>query len=559
MLIVLDNANHPDQVRPLLPGSPGCLVLITSRASLTGLVVSEAATRITVDLMGPHEATDLVRRIVGRERADAEAEAVTKLTQVCARLPLALRIAAGQVTSRPHRAISDVLADTNNDQYWLDSLSGSADNTTAVRAVFNRSYLQLTAEQAQLFRYLGLHTGADISIHAAAALAGLPIRQARRLIEELADTHMIEPASRERYHFHDLLRAYASERAEQEDSSDKRNRARRRLLSWYIQISRDANGLIYPAYWRLLPDSEEPTGPVLAFADRSNALDWLDIEHGNLVGAAQDAVRHDLHDLAIYLVDALAKFLLHRAHWGDVHECANLGIAAARIIGNRAAEADCLMRRGEAYTDTAQWDAALEYLHRALAIARDLPNQQLEAGALCDIGVCFLDQKRHAEALSYLELALPLSFAAGDVRLSAVIEGNIGGAHVGLGNHALARDHAERSLALRRQAGDREGECATLHYLALAAKGMGSHLAAISLCERAIDVGREYSRQFATAEILDTLGSLVRQAGDVARAGACWSEALEIFDKFDDYRAANLRGRLEKLRPNALDQSKTTS
>lgn len=556
VLIVLDNANHPDQVRPLLPAAAGCFVLVTSRVGLTGLVIGEAATRITLDLLGPQEAVDLVRGIVGPERADTEADAVTRLTQVCGRLPLALRIAASQVTARAHWAIADLLAEMADDQKRLDALSSSLDNTTAVRAVFDWSYRRLPSGQARLFRRLGLHPGPEISIHAAAALADLPITHAHRMIEEIADAHMIEPVAHDRYRFHDLLRAYAAERANHDDNPDERDQARRRLLNWYAYATVEADHLLLPGYWRFPFDSVQPVGPPLTLADRAHALGWLDSEHTNLVAAARSAILHDLPDLTMQFIETLGRFLGYRAHRHDLLECIALGLTAAQRGGNRAAEAWFLNTQGEALASISQWDEALDCARRGLNIARDMQDRHLEATALNDIGLCFLGRERYAEALDYLEAALPISGEYGDIRQTAYIEGNLSQTHTGMGNYHLARDHAERGLVLRRQAGDRYGESLALHHLARAWQGMGFLPEAIARCEEAINGGHEYSRYPPDiASFMDTLGALLWHNGDHERAETCWAEALQILDEFGDRRAASLRVRIKALRTMAADEN----
>src|SRR6266496_1970789 len=192
VLVLLDNVRTAEQVRPLLPGSPGCLVLVTSRASLTGLIVAEAASQVTLDLFPPDEADALVRRILGPERVDAEPRAVADLIEVCARLPLALRVAATRIATRPRTSIADVVEDITDEQDRLDMLSSSGDERSAVRTVFDWSYTQLAGEHAHLFHRLGLHPGAEFSTHAAAALAGIDAVTAYRQLEALADAHLIE-------------------------------------------------------------------------------------------------------------------------------------------------------------------------------------------------------------------------------------------------------------------------------------------------------------------------------------------------------------------------------
>lgn len=218
VLVVLDNAHRADQVRPLLPGTPGCLVVVTSRDSLTGLVVMDGASRLTLDLLTEYEATHLVTGILGPDRADTEAAAVSELVRWCARLPLALRIAAGRAVAYPHTTVADVVTDLADEHARLDVLSLGGDERTAVRAVFDWSYHALSDRQARVFRRLGLHPGPEVSVHAASAVTDLDPPATRRVLEELAQVHLIEPVAQGRFRFHDLLRAYALDQTMREDS-----------------------------------------------------------------------------------------------------------------------------------------------------------------------------------------------------------------------------------------------------------------------------------------------------------------------------------------------------
>jgi hypothetical protein len=252
VLIVLDNANSPDQVRPLLPATGRCVVLVTSRDSLTGLVVTEGARRLTLDLLTEAEAFDLVAAVIGRDRVAAEPDAVADLIRWCARLPLALRIAAGRAAV--HGAVYDVVAELADERYRLEVLSRSGDDRAAIRAVFDWSYLRLPYEQARLFRCLGLHPGQEVSLHAAAALADHNLTTASRQLEALVSTHMIERVANGRYRFHDLLRAYAAERAH-DDSAAERDRVMWSVLGWYAHTALAADALVFPGYSRFADTS----------------------------------------------------------------------------------------------------------------------------------------------------------------------------------------------------------------------------------------------------------------------------------------------------------------
>lgn len=544
MLIVLDNAASADQVRSLLPGTAGCVVVVTSRDSLTGLVIGEGAIRVTLSPMPTPEAVELVGGAIGRTLVGEEVDAVHTLAQLCDRLPLALRIAGSHIATRPRLRIADMVGDMVDDRARLDVLSRSWDAATGVRTVFGWSYQLLTAEQARLFRRLGLHPGPELSPHAAAAAAGLTLSAARRLLDELAEVHLIDVSARDRYRLHDLLRAYAVDRAEHDDPAEDRDRALHALLDWYASTAAVADRVAYPAYMHRLRDRYSP--PVVMTA-RAEAITWLADERANVVAAIRHAAQQNLTDRVILLVHAIETCLYHQAYWDDLFEVCALGIAAARLSDDRASQAWFLNRTGWACLQVGDWEDAVGDLHRALVLAQDLGDRYLEAYARNDLGTGSLRRQRYREALDYLRPAQSLSQGTDGGRQEAFVLCNISAALTGLGHHDQALTHAERSLRLRWQAGDREGEVFTRNQLAQVWQALGDHDKAIEVCEGALDIPREYVYLPDVAAALDTLGFSLRQAGDTRGAEACWLEALEIYDRFADHRAPALRSRLRTV------------
>lgn len=547
LLILLDNAHAASQVRPLLPGSPSSLVLVTSRASLTGLVVNDGATRVTLDLLTPEEATDLVREIVGERRLDAEPHAVAQLIRQCARLPLALRIAAGRAATQPHLDIADLVSEIADDQRRWNALSLRGDEDTAVRAVFDWSYNRLSSEQAHAFRRLGLHPGPEFSLHAAAAVTGRTVAEAGWVLNALADAYLVEPVSRDRYRLHDLLRAYAADRANYDYDPDELDHIRKKLLEWYAHHAIAVYVKVYPAHasWHPALEFEVSTYPELKFTLASEAQAWLDSERDNMIAACRDAGRHQLQRLTILLTYATAITSCWRGRWDDVYDMCRLGVDMARRCGDRVAEAHALTLWASAQYVVSRWDDAAATLQTALEVARDVRDPVLEAQVLNELGLMHLEHGEHAEAAVWLQAALPLSPGAQRGRLEAVIEGNLSAACTGLGNYHQALQHAKRELNLRQQAGDREDE--SWRHMALAKQHIGAHSEAIVLCEKALNIERDLRIPSDFAATLAILGTSLHYIGDTSRAVACWREALEIFDERADHRAANLRDRLRAL------------
>lgn len=549
VLIVLDNAHAVEQVRPLLPGGSGCVVVVTSRASLTGLVIGEGATRITLDLLTEEEALELVRAIIGPRRAEAEPDAVIELIRACARLPLALRIAAGRVATHRYLTIAELVAELGSDRGRWEALSVPADEHTAVRAVFDWSYQRLGDEQAWMFRRLGLHPGPEISLHAAAAVAGLDLAGARRLLDELTNNHLIEPIARDRYRLHDLLRAYAADRAEQEDAPADRYHARRILVEWYAHHAKNALRVI--TSWEGLHAGaalETHVCPEIVFSGRAEAWAWADLEVANGIATVRAAVRHGLSQCAILLADTIVDVLYLRALWNDAFEICRLGLVAARRIADRTAECFLLKSLGQVHHGAAQWQEAIDTFQIALLLARELGDVVLQALLLSHLGWTCADRGQFAGARKYLRSALPLSSNVQCGPLESFIEFNLSAVCTGLGDYDQAFRHAQRSLELLQRTGPCYEEIYALHYMARARQAAGAHSEAITLCEQALRTFKpDYRDPRNHAFLLDTLGISLQQTGNVARAIASWREALAMFDELGDHRAHDLRERLDAL------------
>jgi tetratricopeptide (TPR) repeat protein len=548
VLMVLDNANAVSQVRPLLPGSPGCLVLITSRASLTGLVVNDGAHRVTLDLLTMEEATNLVRNILGA-RADADPEAVTDLIRQCANLPLALRIAAGRAATQPYLDVAGLVADIADDQHRWEALTVPGDEATAVRAVFDWSYHRLSAEQARVFRRLGLHPGAGVSLHAAAAVTDLDLPQARRVLDALADVHLIEPVSPHRYRLHDLLRAYASDRAELEDTPEDREQARKSQTAWYAHHADAAVRLVNPALanWNPTFAGNAVVAPKLTFATLADAVAWIDIERPNLVACAHQANLVERPELTYSVAFANAQLFERMGYRDDMLHMCHLALTSARAMGDRSAEARANILSCEMHVNASRWEEATEYGMAALDLGRELGHRYLESGALNGLGLVHLDQGLLPEAEKYFKDALQHSVGMQLGRMEAVIEANLSALYSDLGAFESALHHGERSLSFRRQARDHVGELYTLLCIARAHEGMGSDEDAIRACEQALESRTGYAYSGTTARVLSTLGSLLQKRGQGVRAEACWRDALQIYEAYADPRADELRQRLNDM------------
>ena len=502
MLIVLDNARSAEQVRPLLPGSPGCLVLVTSRSQLSGLVARDGAQRIPLDMLTRNEAVALLRSIIGASRVDAEPEAADELASRCVNLPLALRIAAEIAVSRSTATLTDLAAELAEGPDRLDTLATfDNDETTAVRSVFSWSVRSLPPQTARAFRLLGLHTGPDLSIAAAAALTGNTITQARKQLDALSDVHLLESVAG-RYRFHDLLRDYAEECANVAESEEDRSYAIHRMLAWYLDTAQEADRLLWT--WRTakaVPSEQRVPGTPPPFATRDQAMSWCKTELGNLVAAARQAAASGDDATAWRLASALRRFFQLRMPFTEWLDTGQVGLAAARRLHDRLGEADMLSSLGGAYNYLGMPQESLIHHHQALAIHRDLG-----------------PQRRSYES--------PIS--------TPMVLVNLGGSHSTLGRSDAAFEYLEEALAMAREIGDSESEGHALESLASACQDLAQLDEAVDYLHQSLAVFRDIGYSYGEALTLTRLAEIYLALGQFKNAAAQRQLALEIQHEIGD-------------------------
>jgi tetratricopeptide (TPR) repeat protein/transcriptional regulator with XRE-family HTH domain len=547
VLVVLDNAASPAQVRPLLPGSGGCLVLVTSRDRLAGLVARDGARRLSLEVLEASEAVALLARILGRERVVAEPQAAAELARVCGYLPLALRIAAANLTDQPHRSLAGYLAELQAGDR-LAALQVDGDEQAAVRAAFDLSYRRLAPETQRLFRLLGLVPGPDVTAAAAAALAETTLEEAGRLLARLAGVHLLAEHARGRYGFHDLLRAYAADRAHDEDAAAGREAALGRLLEWYLHSADGAARLLYPEKLRL-PLPQAATGlPVAAFHDHAGAVAWLDAERANLVAVVQHAADQGPRPAAWLLADTLRGYFGLRVHAVDWLAVAEAGLAAAQADGDLRGQAAAhlsltdalrcqdrcpqaiahgtravaLARRsgwlegqattlgslGSVYWELGRLQEAADHYRQALAIDRQTGWRAGESVRLTNLSVVYRELGRLQEAADHYTEALAIDRELGARGGEAVDLGNLGETYHLLGRFGEALDHLARALALHREVGNREFEADTLRVLAEVHRDVGDHSRALALAHDAVVLARHLGHVRNEADALNTLATV---------------------------------------------------
>jgi hypothetical protein len=338
MLIVLDNARDPGQVRPLLPGVPGCMVLVTSRNQLTGLAAAEGAHLLTLDILTGTEAHELLADRIGAARLTAEPDSAAELIRLCARLPLALAITAARAGAHPRRTLAALAAELRDARNRLDTLA-TGEQATDVRAVFSWSYNSLRAPAARMFRLLGLHPGPDITVPAAASLAGLPRGPASAALAELAGANLVTEHAPGRYAVHDLLHVYAAEHAHAEDGEASCRAAIHRMLDHYLHTCHAAAHLMQAQRGTLTLAPAQPGVTAERLADHERALAWFKAEHHVLVAIAGLAAASGFDTCAWQLPWSMATFLDWQGHWHDWAATQRIALAAVTRQDDKGAQA----------------------------------------------------------------------------------------------------------------------------------------------------------------------------------------------------------------------------
>jgi DNA-binding SARP family transcriptional activator len=545
VLVVLDNVRDAAQARPLLPGSPGCLAIVTSRDQLIGLAATEGAAPLALDLLTAAEAHELLGRRLGEARLASDPDAADEIIQRCARLPLALAIVAARAACRPSFRLADIAAELREAKAVLDPLEGD-ELASGVRAVFSWSYRALPADAARLFRLLGLQPGPDIAIAAAASLAAIPPQQARPLLAKLARAHLLTEYAPGRYGLHDLLRAYAAELAHAHDSPGARDAAVGRLLDHYLHTAHHAAMLIEPYYDPLALAPAELGAVVDQLTTAAGAQGWFDAEHGALLAAVQLAVGAGFGARAWQLVWSLSDFLLRRGVWHEQARICEAGLETARCAGDVTGQAHCLHRLAVGYTRSGRFHDAGSLLQQALQLFETMGDQVGQAYVHGMLGLLAGRQQQTASALDHFMRTLAL-YQAADHPAQAMVLNDIGYTHALLGNYRQGIAFCEQALAVIRELGAANWENAVWDSLGYVHHQLGDHQRAISCYQRSLDLSRELADRWNEAATLDHLGDTYHSLGGTAAAHRAWTQALRIFGEIDHPNADPIRAKLQAM------------
>ncbi|WP_198655346.1 ATP-binding protein [Streptomyces geranii] len=563
LLVLLDNARDAEQVRPLLPGAPGCLALVTSRNQLTGLVAAEGAHPLRVDLLTMTEARELLTHRLGPARLAEDPGAVTEIINRCARLPLALSIVAARAATDPHFGLARFAGElrATGAGAGLAPFTDFTDDdpATDVRAVFSWSYHRLSPAAARLFRLLGLHPGPDITAPAAAGLTGLKPERVRPQLTELTRAHLIDQHAPGRYTLHDLLRAYATELTHEHDPEPARRAALHRLLDHYLRTAATASEEL--SWYRdpipptaPLPDSspEQPGGPAAASA-------WFTAELPNLTAAVRAAARSGFETHSWQLAWTMVAFFDLAGHWPEWVATHQQALDATRRSGDTVGEARTRRNLARVRSRQGRHQDALVHLRRSVRLGRELGDPVVQAQAMRNMSTVLGRmsevpgaRSRHAEALDLAQRALGLFRAAGH-RIGEGRVLNQMGWHLSfLGEHRRAVEHSARSLDILQELGDRDGEGATWDTLAHAHHHLGAHREAITCYTHSLHLRRERGDLNEIAETLDHLAESHLALGARAEATVCWQEAVGLLDRLGHTDATRIRERLRSAQPTGV-------
>jgi DNA-binding SARP family transcriptional activator len=542
VLVVLDNASSAEQVRLLLPGAPGCLVLVTSRNQLAGLVATEGAHLEVLDLLTRREARQLLALRLGAERVHDQEPAAEEIVSLCARLPLALAIAAARAAAHPEFGLPALAAELRGARGSLDAFTGP-DPATEMRAVFSWSYQVLSVPARRLFRLLGLHPGPDVTAAVAASLAGAPVAEVRPVLAELCDAHLVTEHSPGRYTVHDLLRAYAVELSQGGDLKAERQQARRRLLDHYLHAAHQAVTTLHPHEDPVAP---APPGPGVTVEDLSNhrqALAWFSAEHHALMALIRDvAAAFPVH--AWRLSWTLTEYLYRQGHWHDWVLVLRAALDTVTRPGQRAEQARAHRGLARAYARLGHLDSAEAHSTLALQLSESTSDRTELAQAHRAFGIVLEVQGRHREALAHDLQALDLFRTVGHQHGLARALNSVGWDYALLGDYPRALLHCQHALILLRELGDRQGQAATWDSLGYAHHHLGHHDQAITCQKYALHLFRDLGDRYKEAEILTHLGDTYRAAGETGQARTAWRGALEILTDFGHRDAGQVRARL---------------
>jgi DNA-binding SARP family transcriptional activator/tetratricopeptide (TPR) repeat protein len=544
MLLMLDNARDAEQVRPLLPGGTGCLVLVTSRTRLAGLVALEGALPITLNVFTPSEARTMVAQRLEACGVDVDGTAIDQLASACARLPLALAIAAARLATQPSQSVAGFAEQLIHAHDRLRALS-TGEATTNLTMVFDWSYGALSEQARRMFRLLAVHPGPDVGLSAAASLAGIPSSEARDALDELAGSHLVTEHVEGRFAVHDLLRLYAAERLCGQEDPAHRHSASQRMLDHYLHTALTAARTLSPTRESLIPVPPVPAAKSEEMAGIEDAMAWLEAEHQVMKRLIPYAAEAGFDTYAWQLPWALTDFFDRAGHWHDWVATQQIALGAAQRLQDLKAQAHAHRYLGRASFQLQEWEEAERHLSRALQIRHQLREPAGEAGLCLDL--CRIHEKRGnlPESLRFAEQALALYQSTQHRLGQAFALHAVGWAHALMGNAKEALSYCTSALALSEELDCRIAMAHTWHTLGLAHGQLNHPDEAITCCERAVRIYGDLGDRYLQSHALACQGDLHREFGDSQAARRAWERAFALLTELNHPDGNELRARIE--------------
>jgi DNA-binding SARP family transcriptional activator len=539
MLVLLDNARDTAQVAPLLPASPTCTVLVTSRHRLADLVAAHGARPLSLDVLTDTEASELLGYHLGDARMATEPGPVAALIRQCAGLPLALSVVAARAALQPDLPLAALADELLEASALLDALN-AGELAVNVRAVLSCSFHALPTAAAQVFALLGSAPGPDISLAAGASLAALSTTRTRVLLRELANAHLVHEHLAGRYRMHDLVRLYAAEQARTVDT----RAACHRLLDHYLHAACAADRLLDPHRDPIVPAAARPGVVPVHLTDHGQALDWFTTEHPALVAAVRESPTGALDTHLWQLARALGTFFWRRGHWHDWASSHLTALAAAERTEDRAGLAHTHRGIAHAYTYLDRNADAESHARCALELFGALGDRVGQANAYRILARVHARQQHYRPALGYGQQALELYRATDHQHGEATALNAVGWFHAHLGDLHQALAYCRRSLRLFRQLDDPDGTAYVLDSVGYIHRHLGHFPTAVTCYQRAVELFRDLGNNYLEATVSVGLGDTHHAAGDNGPARVAWLHALEILDQLSHPEAVQVRARL---------------
>lgn len=544
ILVVIDNARDADQVRPLLPGGPGCRVVITSRNPMVGLVATDAARPVVLEVLSRAEARELLRQRLGPGRVDDHDEAVSDIISRCAGLPLALALVSARTATHPRYALGDVAGELRRAADALDVIV-SDEPVSDPRTIFSWSYQSLTLEAARTFRLLGMHPGPDISLDAVASLAGLGPVAARPLLGQMTAAGLVTEAMPGRFAMHDLLRAYAAELSRLE-SPEQQHGARIRLLGHYLGTAFAADRRMEPGRDTIDIAPAADGVRLTTVPDRRAAQAWLEAEHPVLVRMVSLAAALACDVQAWQLAWTMVNYLDVQGYWTDLARTQAIALAAARRLGDRDAEGLALRQLANADIQQGNLSGADQYLQRALRLcaeSQDLPGQ---ANTHINLALLRELQERFGDANDHALRALELYRRAGHRIGEGVALNSLGYGYALVGDLPEALRYCTEALAVNDEIDHEKGKAHTYDSLGYIYAQLHDLSRSAGYYRKALLLFREFGDRYLEADTQIKLGDVARDSGDEPAAKAAWKAAVTILDDMGNPRADEVRERLRE-------------